>query len=79
MDELMTEGNQRTLRKTCPSATLYTTNLRRTNLRSIPGLSSERPETNRLSHDTAFEAQISCAKHYNIQIVLHGKHTYSTI
>jgi hypothetical protein len=42
-----------TRRKTCPSATLSTTNLTWTDQGSIPGLRGERPATNRLSHGTA--------------------------
>jgi hypothetical protein len=40
--------------KTCPSATLSTTNPTWTDLGSNPGLRGERPATNRLSHGTAF-------------------------
>jgi hypothetical protein len=39
--------------KTCPSATLSTTNLTWTDPGSNPGLRVERPATNRLSHGTA--------------------------
>jgi hypothetical protein len=44
-------GNRRTRRKTCPSATLSTTNPTWTDL----GLCVDRPATNRLSHGTAPE------------------------
>jgi hypothetical protein len=39
--------------KTCPSATLSTTNLTWTEPGSNPGFRGERPVTNRLSHGTA--------------------------
>jgi hypothetical protein len=39
--------------KTCPSATLSTTNPTRTDSGSKPGLQGGRPATNRLSHGTA--------------------------
>jgi hypothetical protein len=45
-------GKPTTRRKTCPSATLSTTNLTWTDLGSNPGLRGERPATNRLSHGT---------------------------
>jgi hypothetical protein len=46
-------GKPTTRRKTCPSATLSTTNPTWTDPGSKPGLRSGRPATNRLSHDTA--------------------------
>jgi hypothetical protein len=46
-------GKPTTRKKTCPSATLSTTNPTWTDPGSNPGLRSERPETNRLSHGTA--------------------------
>jgi hypothetical protein len=49
----LTGENQSTLRKTCPSATLSITNPTWTDPGSNPGLRSERPGTNRLSHGTA--------------------------
>jgi hypothetical protein len=42
-----------TRRKTCPSATLSTTNFTWTDPGSNPGLRGERPATNRLNHGTA--------------------------
>jgi hypothetical protein len=47
-------GKPTTRRKTCPSATLSTTNLTWTDPGSSPGVRGERPATNRLSHGTAF-------------------------
>jgi len=44
---------QRTRRKTCPSATLFTANLTWTDPGANPVLRGERPVTNGLSHDTA--------------------------
>jgi hypothetical protein len=46
-------GKPKTRRKTCPSATLSTTNPTWTDPGSNPGLRSGRPATNRLSHGTA--------------------------
>jgi hypothetical protein len=48
-------GKRTTRRKTCPSATLSTTNPTCTDPGSNPGLRSERPATNRLKHGTAQE------------------------
>jgi len=50
----LTGENRSTGRKTCHSAILCTTNLRRTDLGSNPDLGGERPATIRLSHDKAF-------------------------
>jgi hypothetical protein len=46
-------GKPTTRRKTCPSATLSTTNPTWTDPVSNPGLRSGRPASNRLSHGTA--------------------------
>jgi hypothetical protein len=46
-------GKPITRRKTCPSATLSTTNFTWTDPGSNPGLCGERPATNRLSHGTS--------------------------
>jgi hypothetical protein len=46
-------GKPTSRRKTCPSATLSTTNLTWTDPGSNPGLRGERPATNRLSHGKA--------------------------
>jgi hypothetical protein len=45
--------NRSTLGKTCPSVNLSTTNPTWTEPGSNPGLRSEGPATNRLSHGTA--------------------------
>jgi hypothetical protein len=50
---ILTGKNRRTRRKTCPSATLSTTNPTCTDPDANPGLRGERPATNELSHDTA--------------------------
>jgi hypothetical protein len=48
-------GENRSIRgKTCPSATLSTTNPTWTDPASNPGLRGGRPAANRLSHGTAF-------------------------
>jgi hypothetical protein len=49
----LTGENQSTRIKTCPSATLSTTNPTWTNSGSNPGLRSEMSATMRLSHGTA--------------------------
>jgi hypothetical protein len=49
----LTGENRTTRRKTCPSATLSTTNPTRTDPGSNSDLRGERPTTNRLSHGTA--------------------------
>jgi hypothetical protein len=49
----LTGENRSTREKTCPSATLPTTNPTWTDPGSNPGLRGERPTSNRLSHDTA--------------------------
>jgi hypothetical protein len=46
-------GNQRTRRKTCPSATLSTTKPTRIDPGANPGLRGDRPATNRLSNSMA--------------------------
>jgi hypothetical protein len=50
---ILTGENRRTRRKTCPSATLSTTNPTWTDLGANPGLRGEGPVTNDLSHGTA--------------------------
>jgi hypothetical protein len=50
--------------KTCPSATLSTTNPTWTDPGSNPGFRSERPATNRLSHGTAHTAGYSLTTSY---------------
>ena len=49
----LTGENRSTLGKTCPSATLFTTNPTWTDPASNPGRRGGRPATNRLSHGTA--------------------------
>jgi hypothetical protein len=49
----LTGENRRTRGKTCPSATLSTTNLTWTDPGSNPGLRGGRPAANRLSHGMA--------------------------
>jgi hypothetical protein len=50
---ILTGENRIRRRKTCPSATLYTTNPTRIVPVANPSLRGETPETNHLSHDTA--------------------------
>jgi hypothetical protein len=52
----LTGENGSTRRKTCPRATLSTTNPTWTNPGSNPGFRGDRPATNRLSHGTALSA-----------------------
>ena len=56
----LTGENRNTRGKTCPSATLSTTNPTWTD----PGLRGERPATNRLSHGTAI-----CITYVNCNIL----------
>jgi hypothetical protein len=55
----LTRENRGTRGKTCPSATLSTTNLTWTNPGSNPGLRGGRPAVNRLSHVTAYLTLVS--------------------
>jgi hypothetical protein len=55
----LTGKNRSTRGKTCPSATLPTTNPTRTDPGSNPGLRGERPATNSLSHGTALPSYLS--------------------
>jgi hypothetical protein len=50
--------NQGTRRKTCPSATLSTTNTTWTDQGANPGLGCEKPATNRLSYGTTLVEEI---------------------
>jgi hypothetical protein len=52
-NDILTGENRRIRRKTCPSATLSTTNPAWIDPGANPGLSDERPATNDLSHGTA--------------------------
>jgi hypothetical protein len=54
----LTGENRSTRVKTCPIATLSTTNPAWTDKGSNPGLRGERPPTNRLSHGTANETDL---------------------
>jgi hypothetical protein len=56
----LTGENRSDRGKTCPSATLSTTNPTWTDPGSNPGLRGERPATNRLSHGTALVLSVSC-------------------
>jgi hypothetical protein len=53
----LTVENQSTREKTCPSATLSTTNPTWTDPGSNPGLRGGRPAANRLSHGSALASQ----------------------
>jgi hypothetical protein len=50
---ILTREIRRAQRKTCPSATSFTTNSTWIDTGANPGLRGERPATNRLSHGTA--------------------------
>jgi hypothetical protein len=52
-NDILTGENRRTRRKTCPSATLSTTNPTWIDPGANPGLRGERPATDDLSHGTA--------------------------
>jgi hypothetical protein len=60
----LTGENRGTLGKTCPSATLSTTNPTWTDRGSNPGHRSARPATNRLSHGTAANLFYNAHSHY---------------
>jgi hypothetical protein len=55
-------------KKTCPNATLSTTNPTWTDPESNPGLRGERPATNRLSHDTAQQNNLPFKDRLNIKV-----------
>jgi hypothetical protein len=52
-NDILTGENRRTRRKTCPTATLFTTNHTWVDPGANPGLRGERPAINDLSHGTA--------------------------
>jgi hypothetical protein len=54
----LTGENRSTRGKTCPSATLSTTNPTWTDPGSNPGLRRGRPAANRLSHGTALDIRL---------------------
>ena len=54
----LTRENRSNRGKTCPTATLSTTNPNWIEPGSNPGLRGERPVTNRLSHGTAFVSEL---------------------
>jgi hypothetical protein len=54
----LTGENRRSRRKTCPNATLSTTNPTWTDPGSNPGFRVERPATNRLNHGTPWATLI---------------------
>jgi hypothetical protein len=58
---ILTEENRRTRRRTCPSATLSTTNPTWTD----PGLSGERPATNHSSHCMTYKSDYNEARQDN--------------
>jgi hypothetical protein len=61
---ILTEERRRTLRKTCPSDTLSTTNPTRSGPGANRSLRGERPATNRLSHSTpSHDTNISLLTH----------------
>jgi hypothetical protein len=71
----LTGDNRSTRGKTCPSATLSTTNPTWTNPGSNPGLRGERPATNRLSHGTAFPSVPTTANiSFRDAVLLHEVH-----
>jgi hypothetical protein len=57
---ILTGENRRTRRKTCPSATLSTTNPIWIDPGTNPGLHGERPASNRLNHGTAYTLYTVC-------------------
>jgi hypothetical protein len=76
----LTGENRRTRRKTCPSATLTTTNPTLTDRGENPGLRGEKPATNRLSYDTANKKQYENSKGVksaNFVVIKLGHHCQS--
>jgi hypothetical protein len=64
---ILTGENRRTRRRTCPSATLCTTNSTWTVLSANPGLRGEKPATNRLSYAitrVCYLNALLCQAHY---------------
>jgi hypothetical protein len=67
---VLTGKNGRTLRETCPSATLSTTNPKWIDPVANRELRCEMPATNRLSHGTAQSVRYSVFKYDNTSPVL---------
>jgi hypothetical protein len=63
---ILTGEISRTRRKTSPSTTLSTTNLTWINSGANPGLGSERPATNRLSHGTGQVCRLLTMGSHNV-------------
>jgi hypothetical protein len=63
----LTGENRSTRGKTCPSATLSTTNPTWTDPGSNPGLRGGRPTANRLNHGTAVLQSIRNLQSYDIR------------
>ena len=63
-------------RKTCTIATVFATNLTRTELASSPALRGERQETNRLSHDNGPLNHSKDVAPLNNQSVPHSEHAF---
>jgi hypothetical protein len=74
---MLTGKNRSTWRKTCPTATLFTTNPTSTELGSNPALRVERPAATPMSHCTAFKTKIDLNS--NIRFLPRGKHTPSLL
>jgi hypothetical protein len=73
MNDILTGENRRTQRKTCPNATLSTTNPTWIDPGVNLGLRGERPATNDLSHGTVIP--LDFYKHINagvVAFILHG-------
>jgi hypothetical protein len=72
----LTGENQSTRGKSCPSATLCTTNPTWTDPGLNPGLRGDRSATNRLSHGTAYYVALTeVIKILNIKILKYTKLT----
>jgi hypothetical protein len=65
---ILTGENRRTLRKTCPSDALSTTNPTWIDLGANPGLRGERSAANDLSHGTAFPHPLQFVNHISFLI-----------
>jgi hypothetical protein len=70
---ILTGENRRTLRKTCPSATLSTTNPTWIDQGANPGLRGVRPATNDLCHGTALDTVTIIGEHCSNSELVYNK------
>jgi hypothetical protein len=68
-NDILTRKKWRTRRKTCPSATLPTTNPTWIDQGANPGLRGERPATNDLSHDTTLYHTVTGTRFFSSPMI----------